>query len=94
MAVADILIFSGGPKSHESQGTGNITNKFVSHLVKSEVIGRAAAPGPQMSVTALRTGGALVPSAFLHGEQEGQELPFIFHSFQLSYLVKGHFSAL
>ena len=46
MAVADILIFSGWPKSHESQGTGSITNKFVSYLVKSDIIGRAAAPWP------------------------------------------------
>ena len=28
------------------------------------------------------------------GEQEGQEVPFILSSFNLSYLVKGHFPAL
>ena len=39
------------------------------------------------------TGGRAVPSALIHGGQEGQELPFILNSFHLSYLLKGHFPA-
>ena len=39
-------------------------------------------------------GGAAVPSALFHREQEGQELPFTIDSFHLSNLVKGHFPVL
>ena len=39
-------------------------------------------------------GGVAAPSAFFHGGQEMQQLPFILNSVHLSYLVKGHFLAL
>ena len=42
----------------------------------------------------LEAGGAATPSTFILVGQEGQELPFIWNSFHLSYLLKGHFPAL
>ena len=35
-------------------------------------------------------GGTAASSALIHGRQEGQELPFILNSFDLSYLLIGH----